>query len=56
MPAHGGRSDPHTFGLGPNDAGLGSIRPDQLVGHAARPRRLGAWSGRHGFGRTVLQD
>jgi hypothetical protein len=42
MAARGGPSDPRTFGLGPHDAGLGSIRPDQVVGLGPHDAGLGS--------------
>ena len=42
MAAHGGPPDPRAFGLGPHDAGLGSIRPDQVVGLGPHDAGLGS--------------
>lgn len=39
--------------LGPHDAGLGSIRPDQTVGLGAKPQGFPSWLSRLWFGRSL---
>jgi hypothetical protein len=42
MAAHGGPPDTRAFCLGPHDAGLGSVRPDQVVALGPHDAGLGS--------------